>query len=286
MDRATLPDGLTHLEATWAEKLMLYLPNLAMTPELAPLSRSWAVLLHGSTTEGLDDAHSDLDLWALVPPAGLAAFDQRSPTRFVQFRLQDKPGHLNVTDAVDFEADVRRCRMPLLAELRRAVLLADRNGLAARLIEAARQPMPEDVRLAWFRFHYVEMRSHHKNADNTLARHDAVASLLATSNAVAHGLRAAMILDAEPYPYEKWLAAKAYASPTGALLQPAVERLLLALDHQELTSGAALDAALKDMRLVLIDRARDRGLDGPWLDRWWLHIDQARTGIQTVGWRP
>jgi hypothetical protein len=144
--------------------------------------------------------------------------------------------------------------------------------------------MPTEVRLAWFRYHYVEMRGHHKNADNTLARRDAVATLLATGNALAHGLRAAMILDAEPYPYEKWLARKAFDTPTGALIRPAVERFLHVLDLEELTSGARLDEALKDIRVLLVDRAREGAADGPWLDSWWLHIDEARQGIEAVRW--
>jgi hypothetical protein len=128
------------------------------------------------------------------------------------------------------------------------------------------------------------MRGHHRIADNTLARHDAMASLLAISNALAHGLRAAMILDAEPYPYEKWLPSRAWASPTGALVRPMVERFLVALDQGELTSGARLNEVLSDIRQVLIDRARRGDVDGPWLDRWWLHIDEAREGVEAVHW--
>src|SRR5207253_5058016 len=177
--------GLSSPVDAWAVRLLAHLPELAARPEIAPLTRSWAVILHGSTTEGVDDPHSDLDLWALVPSMELAEFDRRSPTRFLELGLQDKRGHINVTDAAAFEGDVRRCRMPLVAELRRAVVLMDPRGIGARLVRAARHPMPAEVRFAWFRYHYVEMRGHHRNADNTLARGDAVASLLAVSNAVA-----------------------------------------------------------------------------------------------------
>jgi len=193
----TLPDG------TWVNRLRGFLPELAARPELAQLASAWSVLLHGSTTKGIDDAHSDLDLWALVEPTGLAELDRCSPTRFFGFELAGKKGHLNVEDADLFTSRVRSCDMPLLAELRDAHVLDDTLGLGAGLTAAARQTMPENVRFAWFRFHNVEMRGHHRTVANALARGDAIASLISITEAAAHGLRAALVLDGVPYPYEE-----------------------------------------------------------------------------------
>lgn len=118
-----------------------------------------------------------------------------STTRVVPFEVDGKRGHLSLEDAAAFEAAAAACAMPLLAELRDARLLDDRSGLGARLVADARLPMPDDVRLCWFRFHYVEMRSSHRTADNTLARAEPVASLIAVTGAMAHALRAGMVLD-------------------------------------------------------------------------------------------
>jgi len=211
-----LPDG------TWVNRLRGFLPELAARPELAQLASAWSVLLHGSTTKGIDDAHSDLDLWALVEPTGLAELDRCSPTRFFGFELAGKKGHLNVEDADLFTSRVRSCDMPLLAELRDAHVLDDTLGLGAGLTAAARQTMPENVRFAWFRFHYVEMRGHHRTADNALARGDAIASLISITEAAAHGLRAALVLDGVPYPYERsgWLCERSRVRPAGRLAPP------------------------------------------------------------------
>ena len=274
---------------TWLDRLRGFLPQLAARPELAPLAGSWSVLLHGSTTMGVDDAHSDLDLWALVEPAALAKLDRCSPTRFFGFELAGKKGHLNVEDADLFTSRVRSCEMPLLAELRDAQVLEDALGLGAALTAAARLSMPSDVRFAWFRFHYVEMRGHHRNADNALARGAAIASLISVTEAALHGLRAALVLDGVPYPYEKWLAVRALTCPTGRQACKAVERVVGALESGGLRGQAAsvdadIQAPLYELRSILIERAQGTGLDGPWLERWWLHIPEARAGIASARW--
>jgi len=279
----TLPDD------TWVNRLRGFLPELAARPELAQLASAWSVLLHGSTTKGIDDAHSDLDLWALAEPIGLAELDRCSPTRFFGFELAGKKGHLNVEDADLFTSRVRSCDMPLLAELRDAHVLDDTLGLGAGLTAAARQTMPEHVRLAWFRFHYVEMRGHHRTADNALARGDAIASLISITEAAAHGLRAALVLDGVPYPYEKWLAVRALTCPTGRRACTAIDRLLGAIESDGLRGQAGsvdadVQAPLYELRLILIERARGAGLDGPWLERWWLHLTEAREGIAIAQW--
>lgn len=275
--------------AAWAGRLRAFLPELAARPELAPLAGEWSVLLHGSTARGLDDLHSDLDLWALVESPVVRELDRRCSTRFFGFWLDGKKGHLNVEDGELMASRARSCDLPLLAELRRAVVLVDGSGLAARLVAAARRPMPADVRLAWFRQHYVELRAHHRTADNTLARGEPVATLISLTEAVAHALRAALVLDGEPYPYHKWLAADARASPTGRRLSEAVERLLAAVELGGLrghdpAAEADVQAGLHEMRQVLMEGAAAAGLTGPWLERWWLHLDEARAGIAAARW--
>ncbi|HKF16582.1 MAG TPA: hypothetical protein VKF14_05230 [Candidatus Dormibacteraeota bacterium] len=280
---------MTLARDTWADRLRGILAELAVRPELAPLAGSWLVLLHGSTTMGVDDAHSDLDLWALVEPAALAELDRCSPTRFFGFDLAGKKGHLNVEDGDLFTSRVRSCDMPLLAELRDAKVLEDALGLGAALTATARQSMLRDVKFAWFRFHYVEMRGHHRSADNTLARGASIASLISVTEAAAHGLKAALVLDGVPYPYEKWLAVRALTCPTGRPACRAVERLLGALESGGLRGptgwvDADIQAPLYELRSILIERARGAGLDGPWLERWWLHLPEARAGIATARW--
>ena len=86
--------------------------------------------------------------------------------------------------------------------------------------------MREEVRRAWFRYHYVEMRGEHRAADNPIERGDSVAVLQAMTQTLSHALRAAVVLDGQPYPYIKWLAHAAFQTPTGKRLAPRVAELL------------------------------------------------------------
>ena len=179
--------------------------------------------------------------------------------------------------------------MPLLAELRVARVLEDDLGVGAALVAAARHPIPDEVRHAWFRYHYVEMRGWHRTADNAALRGDSMAVLLTTAGAVTEALRAAMILDREPYPYPKWLPSRAAACPTGSLVVAAGERFLGLLENGglralDLDREDTLGEALRQMRRVLVERARDAGLDGDWLERWWFSIDEAREGVRGCRW--
>ena len=239
------------------------------------------VLLHGSTTAGVDDAVSDLDVWVLPPT-------DHAP-KFIEFKLDGKPGHFNIESRCDFEARVRRCYLPLIYELRRAIPLQADDDWGERLQSLARQPMSAAVRAGWFAYHYIEMRGEHRACDNPIYRNDAVALLLALQPTLAHALQAAMVLDSEPYPYSKWLPTSAATTPTGRAIAPLVADVIDLLGTGVLRQGPAeqhpLDVKLKQIRQQLIDAARHAGLDGPWLKEWYLHLD-LRNRIHELTWEP
>ena len=257
-------------------------------PALGP-ARRWSVVWHGSMTRGVEDELADIDLWCLGRARDVRAVDAASPTRFFPFDHDGRSGHVNVESVEEFGARVGSCDLPLIAELRAARVLVDPGGRAAALAARASLPMPEAVRTAWFRFHYVEHRGEHRSMDNPGARGHPVAVLLAAASCLRQALRAAMVLDGHPYPYDKWLHPDALATPTGAAMAPWVERLLDGLAGDALRPAVPepshpLVQALKEMRRVLAGRAREAGLDGDYLDRWWLHMTAARDGIRAVRW--
>jgi len=53
------------------------------------------LILHGSTTHGVDDDHSDIDVWLLLSDEDLAHVDHVAGSRFLEFSLQSKAGHFN-----------------------------------------------------------------------------------------------------------------------------------------------------------------------------------------------
>ena len=214
---------------------------------------------------------------------------------FIEFAAPRK-GHFQVESVEDFRRRVSACDFELISELRHAVALADPAQVATDLLAEARKPMRDDVRLAWFRYHYVEMRGDHRSCDNAINRSDGgapgehrFALLGGITRTLQHALRAAMVLDREPYRYGKWLAKMAAQTPTGAKLLPLVDEAMTrigagALDQPGPEESHPLTLNLKAIRRTLIDAARAGGIDEPWLSEWWLAIDKARHGVRGVTW--
>ena len=133
------------------------------------------------------------------------------------------------------------------------------------------------------------MRSFHRGADNPMNRNDAVAAYLNTAQSRLHALRACLSMESEPYPYDKWLSRSAPKTATAQKLAPHVARLMDDLADDALRfpgpeSDDALSQDFRGIRSLLIDSARQTGIDEPWLTRWWEHINQARSATSRVRW--
>lgn len=265
----------------WKSRLRTFLPGFAQSvPELSSIAEKSTILLHGSTTRGVDDAYSDLDVW-MLPPG-------EHENRFIVFKLDGKDGHATIESRKDFLAHVRQCDFNLIYELRHAVILQDPDGWGEKMLALARRPMPAAVRAAWFAHHYIEMRSEHRACDNPISRGDAVALLQAMTPTLSHALRAAMVLDGQPYPYHKWLASAAGKTPTGAQIVPLVEAVIDSIGAGTLRVGGPerqhpLTLVLREIRGKIIAAARAGGIDAEWLDLWYLHLD-VRNRIHDVTW--
>lgn len=275
---------------TWQTRLTEWLPGfLAEHPVLQHFRTFASVILHGSLTLGIEDPFTDIDLWCLLPEDQLKALDDLSSTRFFSFVLDGKPGHINAYSTAEFNRSIRECNMDIIYQLRRGAIIQDADGMAARCQAIARMPMSASVRRTLFMNHYIEMRSEHRACDTPIERGHAPALLFFLPKVLAHALRAAMILDGEPFPYDKWLFHVARSSPTGSLIAPSIDRVLdlLAAGHLRTPgpeSQHPISLELRVIRNILIESARARGIDEPWLNQWWLHMDEARAGIQTVRW--
>jgi hypothetical protein len=274
----------------WSEKLKSYLPALmAAQPILAEFADRAAILLHGSTCRGVDDPFSDLDLYVLLRGEDLAEFDRRSPIRFYEFVLDGKKGHWVAYALEEFTARVDHCDMALISELRTSIALHNWLDGTSELIESAKSPMRSEVQRAFFFYNYYQMRNFHRASDNPMERGDGLAVLFSLSQTVAYALRAALILNGEPYPYEKWLRREALRHPTGEKLAPHVDAILDAIAGGALRLTGPerqnpLSQQARQMRQILIDAARANGIDEPWLIQWWLYISQAERAIQDVTW--
>ena len=274
----------------WADRLQVWLPGFINSHKaLQALNSEPVAILHGSTTLGIDDEYSDLDVWLLVSSTDLERFDQISDTRFVSFITDAKKGHCNLYTAEEFASRIECCDFPIISELRRAQILHDSQGAAQDMQQWAQSTMPEDVRLLWFRYHYIRMRQAHRTCDNPIERGDAGAIVLALAETMAEAWRAAMMLDWEPYPYIKWLPHLASATPTGrriaSLMNDVLDLLAQGvLRHPGPEALHPLSLKLREIRHVLINAAGAQGVTASWLDDWWLEVERAHQEIRTIRW--
>jgi hypothetical protein len=275
----------------WAGQVKAWMPRLLEAqPQLARVIGEGAtVLLHGSLTlDGAADEHSDVDVWVLTDQSRAAHLREQIGACFIDFEAF-RHGHFQVKVLDEFACRIAACDLPLIAELRDAVTIADPKHLATPLIAAARKPMSDDVRLAWFRYHYVEMRGEHRACDGAITRRQPIPLLLAVAPVLDHALRAAMVLDRVPYRYVKWLPWMAARTRTGAKVMTDAEDTLKLIERGALRDPTpeathVINLALKRIRQTLIDAARSAGIDARWLAEWWLHLDEARSGIHDVTW--
>jgi len=279
-----------HSGSHWSRRLRQFIPEfLERQVSLRDLRGEGTVMLHGSTTMGVDDAHSDLDLWWLLSPEAIEALDAVSPTRFLAFELDGKAGHLCGHSLPAFTEQVHRCDMDTIYQLRLAEGIGGDESAGSALKALAQRPMRPEVRETLFFYHYTEMRSEHRACDTPIERGHGTAVLLGMSKALAHALQAAMVLDGQPFPYDKWLHLVAQRTPTGAAVAAEAEALIDALGRGALRQGGPekghpIGLALRAMRQTLINAARTGGLDRPWLTEWWLYMDQARAARKAARW--
>ncbi|MFT3785964.1 MAG: hypothetical protein QM770_07340 [Tepidisphaeraceae bacterium] len=272
--RTDIEAARQRIEATRA-----FVPGyIAATPTLARFGRHAALLMHGSTTFGFADACADLDVW-MVTPADESELE-RLPTRFFEFKIDGAKGHLTLESARSMDTRVRGGDLPLIYELRHAVVFGD-EGLLEDTLLLAKRPMSDAFRRARFMYYYVEMRSEHRAIDNPIDRGDSVAMLLAIGKTLERALQASIVLDGEAFPYVKWLDWASKQTPMGQAVAPHVAEVLRCLAAGVLhVAGPECDHPLthvfKAIRSVLVTRAMECEINEPWLREWWLHIPQAR----------
>ncbi len=258
-------------------------------PVLETLGETCPLIWHGSRARGITDEVADVDLWMLVDDEQLKRVECEAGTNFFVIRVNGVEGHINLVSAANLASAFGPVDMSTLFELRRCQIVRDRDGIVAELRERAMAAMPDRVRAAWFTHHYVKMRGEHRSTDNPMYRGDPVAVLFGVSRTLQEALRAAMVLDGEPYPYHKWLHASAKETPTGRIVTALADEAISLMDNGDLRRigderDNPLSKKLKEIRIALVEAARANGLDGPWLEKWWYHIDSSTQAVLEVGW--
>lgn len=257
-------------------------------PEQAAHDRA-SVALHGSLARGVTDQNADIDLFYLLPREDFDALLAARDRTFYEVELDGREGHICIECMNRHEEGVRTCDLPLIYEWRHGQVLQDPSGRATALIQIARQAMPRCVSKGFFFYHYVMMRQAHRSSDNPMERGHAAAVLMGVTETIRHALMAAMVLDGEPYPYAKWLYQAARNVPSGRIVADGVDRILRLIGDGGLRlqgpeRANPISTELRGIRASLRGAAETRGINEPWLERWWRYIDRARTATQGLKW--
>ncbi|MHA2181731.1 MAG: hypothetical protein ACXAAH_09940, partial [Promethearchaeota archaeon] len=244
----------------WIKELKKFIPEyLEQNVILKKFQRNASVILHGSITLGIDDPYADIDLWFLIPEDEFVELNNTSESLFFKIAVNNKLGHLNVEPIEEFSRRVYQLKdeydqsdMDIIFQLRNAEIIIDNGGIGEELINKVSQPMRKEVKDLFFFYHYVEMRGEHRACDNPMERHDPVAFLLSLPKVLAHALRAAMVLDGDPYPYNKWLYYTALKTPTGKKIAPSIDRIinLIAKDTLRFKGTEAENPIGQELRVI------------------------------------
>jgi hypothetical protein len=275
--------------ARWIANCERFFSSALRPAVLDELQQDACVVLHGSTTRNVDDPYSDLDCYLIVEQDSLRRIDSIADVHFIEFSLDSKPGHLNVTLDTEIDAAFALPDLETIYELAHAVPVLDPAGRFAPLGRRARLPMSDSVRRAALMHNYMEMRSWHRSVDNPLNRHDEFSALAGIIETINYALRCALVLDCRPFPYVKWLYVAAVGSPTGRTIVDHVNGILelLRTDRSALKGPERdneVSSKLRQIRGILIDKARATGLDEPWLTRWWCFFDEQKVVFDGIQW--
>lgn len=261
---------------------------LAAHPALRPRWALVAIMLVGSSAAGYADGESDLDL-EIVAPGDAAAEIERGVREaaalppdhdlFVEFETEGIRGHYAVISREDLEHRVRTCDDVALWRMQRCSILHDPAGWLRDLGRIA--VYPADVLRARQRRQYIVMAERRNQMKAPLRRADRVAAALLFTQMAQAALRASLLLDGRPYPYDKWLAAEAGGTETGRAALSVIADGVAALGRPW-APGPSRSAPLYQIGTRLRDLVRDayraRGIDEAWLERWWLFMGDPRGG--------
>jgi len=255
-------------------------------PLIVEDSGNISILLDGSTALGIADDISDIDIVLVCREESYMSITSRfkqaelipeHSSLFVDVHLPGgKTGHYTLLKLSELEQALLKGNMDWLWNASVSCLIHDPLDLGA--LFGRYLPLAPDFLMNLRKQTYIELRSCAKSLDNPVRRGDAFPILFQAVAVFKQALRCAITVEGHPYPYDKWLVPVAGQFPAGLRVLDAMKDFWSYLKndssyaamYQEDNSFVKME---KEVRKVLLEEFRLRGIDEPWMIEWWKYME-------------
>lgn len=248
------------------------------------LVKDGGIIFHGSITSGIDDEYTDLDMWLILDSKVYFDFVFKNG-HFFDFEVEKKWGHINIENLDVFINRVSNCDFPLIYELRNGYFVHG-NDSVLTLYKTAQKEINKDITENHFLYNYAIARNWQKSSENIIRRGDKTALLLTMSKFIEHALKAAIISNGRPYPYQKWLYHTASGIDSCNLLVNEIDLLLEIIERNGILGDVndidnnVLFKSMEKIKGALIDLASIHNIESPIIEKWYLYIDDIDSLIK------
>ena len=260
--------------------------ELAKHPVLGQYWPSISLIMKGSTARGNADRYSDIDLVLYaeepVKQAVIAGYFQAGLTNrqdgiFMFFDGAGYDGHYHIESFDQLQAYYRDQDFIHAWEYQTVLKLHDPEKRFAQTVKAGLQALFADP-LTHIKQQYLLLQLDLDWMRHPLKRGDGVSALLHCAKLVQGMYRMCYLLDAQPYPPDKWLIHYARETRFGrlnaarlsqyAFSSAAAQELTKHLELQEYPLYADADALIKRIATSI---RRDYG-DAAWIEEWYRYV--------------
>lgn len=249
-----------------------------MIPNASIVADNGGIVFHGSITAGIDDKYTDLDMWLIINSNTYSDFIAKNG-HFFDFEIEKKWGHINIENLELFKHRVLNCDFPLIYELRNSYFIQGNKDVLS-VYKTSQKEIRKEITENHFLYNYALARNWQKSLENVLRRDDKVSLLLTISRFIEYTLKAAIIINREPYPYKKWLhyAANKIDSCSSLvneiyLLIDIIEQKGFLGDKKDIEDNV-LFKSMENIKISLKDLATQNNIESPIIEKWYLYIEQ------------
>ncbi len=261
--------------------------NILENPLMQNDGQDVSILLSGSTSLGVLDKKSDVDLLVVCEDERYDVICRRYEEAgaipkgsdfFVDLRLPSgKIGHYTLHKRSELTQGLSNEDMEWLWISHVAHIYHDPLQIMSLLKTCC--PLKSEFLNKLRKNTYIQLRTLAKGLDNPVVRGEPFPILFFAVELFKESLRCAITIEGYPYPYDKWLVPVASNMPIGKrVLESAGDFFVYLKDDASYAAMFQEDNNFvrmeKRIRKILLEEFRSRNIDEPWLIEWWKYVEK------------